>query len=346
MTDRAADRFADAPTVLEVQNLGVAVGPRRSRTQVVHDAGFRLRRGEILALVGESGSGKSLSMLALTGLLPAGSARITGGRAMFDGTDLTALDARGMRSIRGARISMIFQDPLTALDPLQTIGAQIVEALRIHDRSIGRAEATLRAVQSLEQVGIPDPAGAARRYPHEFSGGMRQRAMIAIAMVNDPEILIADEPTTALDVTIQAQILTLISQTRDRTGMAVVLITHDLGVVGQIADTVVTMYSGRTVENGPADRVLRGPAHHYTRGLLDSIPPVDRAIPRLRAIPGSPPQVGAPPAGCAFHPRCPRGAAETVCRTDLPERRAVGAGTVCCHFPLALDLVKEAPDGA
>lgn len=320
--------------ILRVEGLEVSLVRRDEPTRIVTDTSFTLHSGEILAMVGESGSGKSVSMLALMGLLPRRTVRITGGTAHFDGRDLVGMRERELRDIRGSRISMIFQDPLTALDPLMTVGAQIVEAIQIHEPTVSRARAWERAVEGLDRVGISDAEEAARRYPHQFSGGMRQRVMIAIAMANDPEVLIADEPTTALDVTIQAQILQLIREMRDRTGMAVILISHDLGVVSEIADSIVTMYAGRTIETGQVAEVLRDPAHHYTRGLIDSIPPIDTAVHRLRTIPGSPPPVGAPPSGCPFHPRCPRGSFEQVCAETVPARTPTDDGFVACHFPL------------
>ena len=269
------------------------------------------RAGEVLGIVGESGSGKSVTMLALLGLLPK-TATITGS-ATFRGEELIGRTSKDLRAIRGGKVAMIFQDPLTALNPVLRVGNQITESLRAHNPDMSQKEADERAVELLDTVGIPRPGVRARQYPHEFSGGMRQRAMIAMAMSNDPDVLIADEPTTALDVTIQAQILEVMQRVQSLTGTAIVFITHDLGVIARVAHRVQVMYAGRTAEIGDVDTVFSRSAHPYTRGLLSSLPSlVGKAGDdhRLQPIVGSPPSMLHPPPGCAFHPRCPYRAAD------------------------------------
>jgi oligopeptide/dipeptide ABC transporter ATP-binding protein len=290
--------------LLSVQDLAVSIRTKTETVQAVDGVSFDLRRGEIVGIVGESGSGKSVTALTLLGLTRGHNAAISG-RAILDGTDLITSSERELRRVRGKRIAMIFQDPMTALNPLHRVGAQIVEQIRAHDQ-VSKEQATTRAVDLLARVGIPSPAERAHSFPHEFSGGMRQRVMIAMAMSCAPEILIADEPTTALDVTIQAQILAEVNSLRADTGVAVLLITHDLGVVAEVADQVVVMYAGRVVEQGSLDEIFYDPLHPYTWGLLGSVPRPDKPRPdRLPTIPGAPPSFAGPPAGCAFAPRCP-----------------------------------------
>jgi oligopeptide/dipeptide ABC transporter ATP-binding protein len=262
---------------------------------------FQIGRGEILALAGESGSGKSATGLSLVGLLPT-PGRVTSGRIVFEGRDLRGLDERGMRRVRGARIGVVFQEPMTALNPAFTIGSQIAEALEVHGVARGAA-ARARAVELLDAVRIPEPARRAADFPHQLSGGMRQRVLIAAAIACRPPLLIADEPTTALDATIQAEILDLLDAMRRESGLSVLLITHDLGVVARVADRVAVMYAGRIIETAPTRAVLESPAHPYTRGLLASVP---GRVPgaRLDAIPGAVPDLAALPEGCAFAPRC------------------------------------------
>jgi peptide/nickel transport system ATP-binding protein/oligopeptide transport system ATP-binding protein len=293
------------PPLLEVRGLttefvGETDGVRRA-VRAVDGVDFEIGRGEILALAGESGSGKSATALSLVGLVPA-PGRVAGGRVLFEGRDLRGLDERGMRRIRGARIGFVFQEPMTALNPAFTVGSQIAEALEVHGVARGAA-ARARAVELLDEVRIPDPARRAADFPHQLSGGMRQRALIAAAIACRPPLLIADEPTTALDATIQADILDLLDAMRRESGLSVLLITHDLGVVARVADRVAVMYAGRIVETGPARAVLESPAHPYTRGLLASVP---GRVPgaRLAAIPGAVPDLAALPEGCAFTPRC------------------------------------------
>jgi oligopeptide/dipeptide ABC transporter ATP-binding protein len=290
--------------LLTVENLTVAFPAREGRTDVVRGVSFAIGAGEFIGLVGESGSGKSVSAQALLGLLPSG-ARIVSGRVELDGIDLVGCDDRQLREVRGARIAMIFQEPMTALNPVLTIGTQIVEAVRAH-RDPGPAGAKAEAIRLLELVAIPEAARRLADYPHQLSGGQRQRAMIAMALASEPDLLIADEATTALDVTIQAQILELLEGLRTELGLAVLLITHDLAVVAETCDRALVMYAGRIVEEAPIDRLFAQPAHPYTRGLLASVPgfATARIGEDLPTIPGQIPEPGALPTGCAFHPRC------------------------------------------
>ena len=292
------------------------------------DVAFEVGRGEILALAGESGSGKSATALSLVGLLPR-PGRVTAGRIVFEGRDLRGLDERGMRRVRGARIGVVFQEPMTALNPAFTVGSQIAEALEVHGAARGAA-ARARAVDLLDAVRIPEPARRAADFPHQLSGGMRQRALIAAAIACRPPLLIADEPTTALDATIQADILDLLDAMRRESGLSVLLITHDLGVVARAANRVAVMYAGRIVETGPARTVLGSPAHPYTRGLLASVP---GRVPgaRLAAIPGAVPDLAALPEGCAFGPRCAD--RFDACDRARPEASAVSPGHAArCHL--------------
>jgi oligopeptide/dipeptide ABC transporter ATP-binding protein len=288
--------------MLEARGVRVEVGPRHARRDVVRDVSVLLYPGGITALVGETGSGKTMTALALLRLLPSGATGEARTLRLGD-VDLAALSEKEMGRIRGSRMSMIFQDPLAALNPVRTVGFQISEPLLAHRHMKGR-DAKRRAAELLAQVGIPNPAYNVKRYPHELSGGMRQRVLIAAALACDPDILIADEPTTALDVTIQAQILRLIRAETERRGLAVLLVTHDLAVASTIADRIQVMYGGTIVERGKTKDVLGSPNHPYTRGLLDSVPTVLRKVTPLRAIPGSPEGVAAIQRGCRFAPRC------------------------------------------
>ncbi len=290
--------------VLSVRNLTTVIRSREGRVPVVRGVSFDVMEGETLGLVGESGSGKSMTVLSAMGLLPAGTAEIVEGEVLLDGVDLVRASERRRRELRGADIAMVYQDPMTSLNPLMRVGQQVSEVLMAHGRS--RPEALRRTRQVLAQVGIPRPERAARSYPHEFSGGMRQRVMIAMALALKPKVLITDEPTTALDVTIQQQIIELVRRLQEETGMAVVWITHDLGVVARIARRLLVMYAGHLVEEGPIDRIFRRPEHPYTAGLIAAIPPVrGDERPPLRQIPGAPPDPDRVPPGCPFHPRCP-----------------------------------------
>jgi peptide/nickel transport system ATP-binding protein len=322
--DQAGARGAGP--VLAVERLGVAIGPAR----VVDGVTFELDAGEILALVGESGCGKSMTALAITRLCPP-AARTVSGRVLLNGDDLLALSEAEMRRVRGARISIVFQEPASSLDPLMTVGNQLVEALRAH-RPLRRAEARARAAAMLEAVGIAEPARRLSQYPFELSGGMCQRVMIATALSGKPAVLLADEPTTALDVTIQAQILRLIKDLRAETGTAVLLITHDMGVVADMADRVLVMYAGRIVEAAPVEALFASPRHPYTWLLLRSLPRLDgEPKARLPVIEGTVPGAGAWPAGCRFAPRCPL--VTTRCREEEPDLAPAGEGraVACWH---------------
>jgi peptide/nickel transport system ATP-binding protein len=317
---------------LSVRDLSVVVTNDDVSTTIVDGVSFDLERGEILGLVGESGSGKSVTCRALIRLLPGARLSIAGGAILLGGRDLVALDEPAMRKVRGGSIGMIFQNPSSHLDPVMSIGRQIAETIRFH-HAVGRTEARQMAVDVLRQVGIPDPAHRFDAYPHEFSGGMRQRAMIAVALACDPDILIADEPTTALDVTVQAQILRLLLELRDTKGVSIILVTHDLGVVSQACDSVAVMYGGRIAERGPKRQVILSGRHPYTAGLVACQPGEGRSGEAVRTIPGHPPSIGAMPSGCRFHPRCPR--ADAVCSAEQPAFRACGPEHfLACHHPI------------
>jgi len=331
-----------AAPLLQARDLTVTFpGPGGQLLHAVRGIDLDLSDGEALGVVGESGSGKSVTMLGMLGLLPR-SAVVTGS-ARLRGRELLGMAPRALQAIRGARIGMIFQDPLTALNPVLRVGEQIVEAIRIHDRDISRKAAVARAVDLLDLVSIPQPRERVQQYPHEFSGGMRQRAMIAMAVANEPELLIADEPTTALDVTVQAQILEVLQDLRTRLGIGLILITHDLGVVAGTADAVAVMYAGRIVEHGDVDTVFEEPHHPYTRGLLAALPKLDAGDAPLVGIEGRPPSLRDPPAGCAFHPRC--ALAEPRCRVEQPALRRVGSTWCACHLAEAADHRRDVPAG-
>ena len=299
-------------SLLTVQKLGVSFSTDAGLVRAVNEVSFSIDPGETLAVVGESGSGKSVTALALMGLLGS-SAQITGS-ASFEGAELIGMPEEKLRAIRGKRIGMIFQDPMTALNPVFTVGSQIVEIIRIHE-TVGKREAWDRATELLELVGVPEPKRRVRQYPHEYSGGMRQRAMIAMAIANSPTLLIADEPTTALDVTVQAQVLEVIAKVRDVTKSAVMLITHDLGVVAGYADRMHVMYAGQIVEQGNLDDIFYRTRNPYTYALLQSIPSaIGRPGAVLQTIGGSPPSLVNLPSGCYFHPRCSM--ADSVCATN------------------------------
>ncbi|MEK6721847.1 MAG: ABC transporter ATP-binding protein [Chloroflexota bacterium] len=317
------------PALLEVEDLAVAARSRRGDLEIVHGVSLQLGPGETLAVVGETGSGKSLTMLALMRLL-APPLAITRGRIAFDGHDLTSLSEREMRELRGSQMAMIYQDPMTSLNPLMRIGAQVAEAMTAH--GVANSEARRRSLELLARVEIPDPERTARSYPHEFSGGMRQRAVIAIALAMRPRLLIADEPTTALDVTIQQQILALVNELRRELRMATIWVTHDLGVVARMVDRVVVMYAGHVVEDAPVDQLFHAPQHPYTRSLLAALPnPTDQSRPALVQIPGRPPLPTEMVEGCPFRPRCAQ--AREACRVrPVLEPRA--AGRAACWVPV------------
>ena len=324
--------MSEAP-VLSVENLSVAYEGAGAAHTIIDNVSFTLGRGEILGIVGESGSGKSMTCRALIRLLPSSLLRVTGGAVrLAGGQDVMALSPRDLTRVRGRRIGMIFQNPASHLDPVMTIGRQIAESIR-HHHKVGRKEAWARMLDILRQVGIPDPESRANAYTHEFSGGMRQRAMIAVALACDPEILIADEPTTALDVTVQAQILRLLLQLRDERGLSIIFITHDLGVVYQLCDKVAVMYAGRICEYGPKDEVIHHPRHHYTAGLIACQPSTTGDSGPVHTIAGQPPGAGDMPSGCRFHPRCQ--AADAVCAAHQPPLEEAEPGHArACHHPL------------
>lgn len=303
---------------------------------VVDDVSLRVRRGEVLCVVGESGCGKSVTAMAIMGLLPKRTTQISSGTLGVEGQTLSLVDDVLPAKLRGNRIAMIFQEPMTSLNPAFRIGNQISEAVQQHQGGT-KAAARARSLEMLTRVGIANPEKRLLEYPHQLSGGMRQRVMIAMALANDPQILIADEPTTALDVTIQAQILNLIRDLRDETGMGTIMITHDLGVVSEIADTVAVMYGGQVVEQGPVEEVFSNPQHPYTIGLMSAMPRLDRPGERLSIVPGTVPTIANMPAGCRFRSRCAFGAG--VCSTRPELRDLAPLHSVACHFaPLELHV--------
>ncbi len=305
--------------ILEVADLGVEFKTRAGVTQVLDGIGFTLERGMTLGIVGESGCGKSMTALAIMRLIPTPPGRITSGTVRLDGADLLAVDERHMRAVRGNKISMIFQEPMTSLNPVFTIGEQIAETVRLH-QGLGVREAMRRAVEMVRAVGIPNPRRRVREYPHQMSGGMRQRVMIAMALACNPDVLIADEPTTALDVTVQAQIFDLLQDLRVETGTAIILITHDMGVINEMTDRVLVMYAGRIVEEGAVEVILEHPRHPYTQGLIRCVPHLDPdpkpERPPLVEIPGVVPALSELGRGCAFAPRCAH--ATNRCRAERP----------------------------
>jgi oligopeptide transport system ATP-binding protein len=323
------------PPLLEVDDLSVEFRTGSRTVRAVRGLSYTLDRGETLAVLGESGSGKSVGAQAVMGILDSPPGFVTGGAVRFRGEDLRTVPPERQRALRGESLSMIFQDALSALNPVLTVGNQIGEMFRTH-RGTGRAEARAAAVELMDRVRIPSARARVNDYPHQFSGGMRQRVMIAMAIALDPEVLIADEPTTALDVTVQASIMALLAELRDETGMGLVLITHDLGVVAETADRIAVMYAGRIVETGTVGEVFGAPAHPYTAGLMTSLPRVDARGERLRPIGGAPPDLAALPPGCPFSPRCSYRRVPEPCDVlDPPLRPVAGAASArrsACHF--------------
>ncbi|HSI58912.1 MAG TPA: ABC transporter ATP-binding protein [Ideonella sp.] len=312
--------------LLEVRHLRVEFPTRHGTLLALDDISFEIAKGEILGVVGESGAGKSLTGAAIIGLLePPG--RIAGGEILLDGRRIDQLPYEQMRRIRGRQIGAIFQDPLTSLNPLYTVGHQLVETIRAH-LPLTPAEARARAIDLLRQTGIPAPEARIDQYPHQFSGGMRQRVVIALALAAEPKLIVADEPTTALDVSIQAQIIALLKRLAQQHHAAVMLVTHDMGVIAEACDRVAVMYAGRVVEIGPVQQVIHAPAHPYTMGLMGSIPAMDEDRERLLQIDGAMPRLNAIPAGCAFNPRCTHAFAR--CRSERPELMAAGATRAAC----------------
>ena len=315
--------------VLSVQELKTRFNTQDGTVHAVNGVSFELQRGELLGVVGESGSGKSVTMMSLLKLIPMPPGEIVGGEAHFEDLDLVQIDPDRMRDIRGGKIGFIFQDPMTSLNPVLTVGRQIKESLDLHTE-LDKQQKQDRAVELLEMVGIPDPEQRLKAYPHEMSGGMRQRVVIAIALACEPQVIIADEPTTALDVTIQAQIIDQIRQLRQNLGTAVIWITHDLGVIAGLADRVMVMYGGRVVEVAPVKPLYGTPQHPYTQGLLRSLPRLDRDD-ELESIPGTPPNMYTEPTACSFAPRCKF--AFDKCTTEIPPLVTVGDGhEVACWF--------------
>ena len=323
-------RTGESKPLLDVRGLSVSFATSGGALSAVEDVSFSLYPGDILGVVGESGSGKTVTVSSLVGLLP-DSARVTSGEVLYGATDLLALSGPELETVRGKEIAMVFQDPMTSLNPVMRVGRQITEALRIHGAS--RSEGRKRALELLELVGIPDPRERSRQFPHEMSGGMRQRVVIAIAIANQPSVLIADEPTTALDVTIQAQVLEVLAAGCRATGASMILVTHDLGVVAEVANRVAVMYAGRIVETGSVESIFRRPRHPYTIGLFTSLPRLDGKLERLAPIPGTPPTLAARPPGCAFHPRCFLSRGREECRVRVAHLTPLEAGhSGACHF--------------
>jgi oligopeptide transport system ATP-binding protein len=326
-------------TILQVRDLQVSFKTYAGEVQAVRGVSFDLRRGETLAIVGESGSGKSVTAKSIMRLLPEANTMIKGGEILFEGEEILELSEKRMQDIRGPKIAMVFQDPMTSLDPTMRVGRQITESLKEH-LGLSTQRAKERAVELLTLVGIPHPEDRSRQYPHQFSGGMRQRVVIAIALTCDPQILIADEPTTALDVTIQAQILELLRELQEQLGMSVILITHDLGVVAHTAHRVAVMYAGKIVETGTLREIFYNPQMPYTWGLLSSIPlPTADRSQELIPIPGTPPDMHDPPKGCPFTPRCPY--AMRICAEEMPEYTTFSSehkAACWLHHPMAPDV--------
>ncbi|GKQ41150.1 ABC transporter ATP-binding protein [Streptomyces sp. A012304] len=316
--------------LLEVRDLHVEFGTRDGIAKAVNGVTYGVAAGETLAVLGESGSGKSVTAQAIMGILDMPPGRITGGEILFRGRDLLKLKEEERRKVRGAEMAMIFQDALSSLNPVLTVGDQLGEMFVVH-RGMSRRDARARAVELMDRVRIPAAKERVRQYPHQFSGGMRQRVMIAMALALEPALIIADEPTTALDVTVQAQVMDLLAELRREYRMALILITHDLGVVADVADRIAVMYAGRIVESAPVHDLYKAPAHPYTRGLLESVPRLDHKGRGLHAVQGLPPNLMDIPSGCPFHPRCPM--VQDVCRTDVPPLHEVDEDRgSACHF--------------
>ncbi len=317
-------------TLLEVRDLHVEFRTRDGVAKAVNGVSYAVGEGETLAVLGESGSGKSVTAQAVMGILDCPPGRVTGGEIRFRGRNLLTMPESERRGLRGARMAMIFQDALSALNPVTSVGHQLGEMFTVH-RGMSRKDARAKAVELMDRVRIPAARQRAGDFPHQFSGGMRQRIMIAMAIALEPELIIADEPTTALDVTVQAQVMDLLAELRREMAMGLVLITHDLGVVADVADRIAVMYAGRVVESAPVRAVYAEPAHPYTRGLLESVPRLDRKGRELYAIPGTPPSAHRVPPGCAFNPRCPM--ARERCRAEVPALRQVRPErTSACHY--------------
>jgi oligopeptide/dipeptide ABC transporter ATP-binding protein len=325
--------------LLSIRDLVVEFSTEDGVVQAVDGISYDLYPGETLGIVGESGSGKSVSTMSILGLIPQPPGKIVRGEAMFKGTDLLKLSKKALRRVRGNEVALVFQDPMTSLNPVLKTGAQIGEAIKTHHPEEKDAKVKERTIGLLRTVGVPNPERRYEQYPHEFSGGMRQRAMIAMAIANSPSLLIADEPTTALDVTIQAQILEVLKKAQDETHAATILITHDLGLIAELADRVVVMYAGKVVELGDVHTIFESPRHPYTVGLMDSLPRIGVDEDWLRPIPGQPPSLINRPPGCPFHPRCFLSQGRARCREEEPPLRPIGesAHLSACHFAEELE---------
>jgi len=321
--------------ILSIRDLVVEFKTEDGIVHAVDGISYDVFPGETLGIVGESGSGKSVSTLSILGLIPQPPGRVTSGTAMFNGKDLLKLKKRELRAVRGDEVAMIFQDPMTSLNPVLKIGSQLGEAIQTHYPKEPDGKVKQRVIDLLRLVGVPNPDSRYDNYPHEFSGGMRQRAMIAMGISNSPSLLIADEPTTALDVTIQAQVLEVLKTVQEETNAATILITHDLGIVAELCDRVLVMYGGKIVEQGNVETIFENPRHPYTIGLMDSLPKLTEDEEWLRPIPGAPPSLINLPTGCAFHPRCFLSQGRRPCREEVPALRPTDGGTehtAACHF--------------
>ncbi|MQA82119.1 MAG: ATP-binding cassette domain-containing protein [Streptosporangiales bacterium] len=333
---------AESTPVLSIRDLSVEFHTPEGVVRAVDHVSYDVAPGEIVGVVGESGSGKSVTAMSVLGLVPQPPARIVGGEILLDGVDLLRMPRRDLRRLRGRDVAMVFQDPMTALNPVLTVGRQLTEAILIHHRGLSRETARKRAAELLDSVGVPDARARLGQFPHQFSGGMRQRVVIAMALANRPRLLIADEPTTALDVTVQAQVLELLRRAREEFQAATVLITHNLGVVAELADRVVVMYGGRAVEIADVRSAFHEPRHPYTAQLLESLPRLSDDVLELRPIAGNPPNLAAPPSGCRFHPRCRLTAGRTECRDAAPALvHQPNGNAAACHF--ADELTVERP---
>jgi oligopeptide/dipeptide ABC transporter ATP-binding protein len=328
-----------AEPLLSIRDLVVEFSTEDGIVQAVDGITYDLYPGETLGIVGESGSGKSVSTMSILGLIPQPPGRIVRGEAIFKGKDLLKVSKKDLRRIRGNELAMVFQDPMTSLNPVLKIGFQIGEAIKAHNSGVKDEQVKKRAVDLLKLVGVPNPERRVDQYPHEFSGGMRQRAMIAMAVANEPAVLIADEPTTALDVTIQAQILEVLKKAQEETHAATILITHDLGLIAELADRVIVMYAGKIVELGDVTTIFASPRHPYTVGLMDSLPKLTAEEEWLRPIPGQPPSLISRPPGCPFHPRCFLSQGRPRCREEEPLLRPIAesAHLTACHFAEELE---------
>jgi oligopeptide/dipeptide ABC transporter ATP-binding protein len=334
MSDLPMDTVEEREPLLSVRGLTVEFRGPRGTVHAVDGVDYDLYPGEVLGIVGESGSGKSVSTQAMLGLVPPPPGCVVTGSAEFKGRDLLQLREKEMRRVRGSEIAMVFQDPMTSLNPVMRVGAQLGEAITTHNRSLSRADVRERVIGLMQLVGIPNPQERYHQFPHEFSGGMRQRVMIAMAMANKPALLIADEPTTALDVTIQAQVLEVLKQAQAESGAATIMITHDLGLVAELADRVLVMYAGRIVEDTDVYTLFRAPRHPYTVGLMESRPQLTAVDAPLHPIPGQPPSLIDRPEGCAFAPRCSLSQGRELCTSEVPALRALdgAAHRAACHF--------------